>query len=125
MHSNYYSGELWWCCGRESKEAQGCKFSKHESKEEEEDEDPDATGNEKPIKNIRCYCCKEMGHLIENCPRDPNIRSKVDTEDDFVRIQKIKDYRKLNADTVVTTTHFLKKCIVVPTRQSEQEEKAY
>ena len=66
-----------------------------------------------------------MGHLIENCPRDPNLRSKTDTEDDYLRIQKIKDYRKLNADTVVTTTHFLKKCIIVPSRQSEQEEKAY
>ena len=54
--------------------------------------------------------------MIDQCPRDPNIRSKYDTESDFIRIQQIKDYRKLNADTVVTTTHLLKKCIVVPTR---------
>mmetsp|Transcript_14964 Transcript_14964/g.18853 ORF Transcript_14964/g.18853 Transcript_14964/m.18853 type:complete len:141 (+) Transcript_14964:2300-2722(+) len=80
---------------------------------------------EKPIKNIRCLCCKELGHLIDQCPRDPNIRSQADTEDEYLRIQKIKDYRKLNADTVVTTTHFLKKCIVVPTRQTEQEERVY
>ena len=30
------------------------------------------------------------------------------------RIMQIKDYRKLFADTIVTTTHFLKKCVKVP-----------
>lgn len=29
---------MWWCCGKTSKEAAGCKFSKHETKDEEEDE---------------------------------------------------------------------------------------
>jgi hypothetical protein len=53
------------------------------------------------------------------------MRSNVDSDLDFMRIQRIKDYRKLNADTVVTTTHFLKKCILVPSRQNEQEEKYY
>ena len=63
--------------------------------------------------------------MIEACPRDPNIRSKVDTEDDFQRIQRLKDFRKLNADTTVTTTHFLKKCVLMPGRQTEQEERYY
>ena len=72
----------------------------------------------------RCLCCKELGHTIDQCPRDPNIRTRVDTEDEFDRVVRIKDYRKLNADTVVTTTHFLKKCIVVPNKQSDGEEKA-
>ena len=31
----------------------------------------------------------------------------------------------MNADTVVTTTHFLKKCVLIPTRQTEQEELTY
>ena len=45
-------------------------------------------------------------------------------EKDYERIQKIKDYRKLNADTVVTTTHFLKKCVLVPSRATDAEEKS-
>ena len=30
------------------------------------------------------------------------------------RLTKLKDVRKFFSDTVVTTTHFLKKCIKVP-----------
>ena len=116
MHRSEFSGEIWWCCGKEARDQPGCKYSKHESKEEDEEDEDDAVKLEKPVKNIRCHCCKEVGHLIDVCPRDPNIRSKEDTEEDFIRIKKLKDYRKLNADTVVTTTHFLKKCILVPTR---------
>ena len=118
-HQNEYSGEIWWCCGKENKDQPGCKYSKHESKEEEDEEEENDTKFEKGSKNVRCHCCKELGHTIENCPRDPNIKGGVDTEKDYARIQQIKDYRKLNADTIVTTTHFLKKCVVVPSRQSE------
>ena len=96
---------MWWCCGKTAKEARGCKFSKHEKQDEDaEDED---TGNvlESNKLNMKCRCCKEIGHSIENCPRDPNIKTlKTDIELDYQRIQKIKDYRKLHADTVVMTT---------------------
>ena len=96
---------MWWCCGKTAKEARGCKFSKHE-KQDEDEEDED-TGNvlESNKLNMKCRCCKEIGHSIENCPRDPNIKTlKTDIELDYQRIQKIKDYRKLHADTVVMTT---------------------
>ena len=124
IHQGSFSGEIWWCCGKEQKDAPGCKYSKHESKEDEELLE-DAGAAEKIITRLRCLCCKEAGHLTEHCPRDPNLRSAADTEEDYERIQKIKDYRKLNADTVLTTTHFLKKCLLVPTRQTEQEERTY
>jgi hypothetical protein len=29
---------MWWCCGKRGKDMPGCKFGKHEFKEEEEDE---------------------------------------------------------------------------------------
>jgi hypothetical protein len=32
----------------------------------------------------------------------------------MIRLSKLKDFRVLFSDTVVTTTHFLKKCIKVP-----------
>ena len=32
---------MWWCCGKNLKDALVCKFSKHEEKrEDEEEEDP-------------------------------------------------------------------------------------
>lgn len=61
-------------------------------------------------------CCKELGHAIKDCPRDPNLRSKGDPDtvnDDYQRILKIKENKKFFVDTAITTTHFLKKCIKV------------
>ena len=37
-----------------------------------------------------------------------------DANKDIIRINQLKDYRKLFTDTMVTTTHFLKKCVKVP-----------
>ena len=107
------------------REAPGCKFAKHESKEEEDEEEEDLHGNDLKESTKRCLCCKELGHTIDQCPRDPNIRTRIDTEDEYERVVRIKDYRKLNADTVVTTTHFLKKCIIVPNKQTDNEEKSF
>ena len=52
--------------------------------------------------------------MIDDCPRDPNLKTKGEPEEDYQRLFKLKDYRKLFADTVITTTHLLKKCISVP-----------
>ena len=123
IHQGEWSGEIWWCCGKSNKDQPGCKYSKHESKEEDEEESiEDESAPQRTITNVRCLCCKELGHSMEQCPRDPNLRSQVDLKEDYARIQKIKDYRKLNADTVVTTTHFLKKCVLVPARMSDEEQ---
>ena len=40
LYQSDYGGEMWWCCGKSGIDAPGCKYSKHESKnEEEEDKD--------------------------------------------------------------------------------------
>ena len=109
---------MWWCCGKNSKEAPGCKFSKHESKEDDEDDGGDQEKKEnvqKQLKNVRCNCCKELGHNIEQCPRDPNMKTgHLEPDAEIERIQRIKDFRKLFSDTMVLTTHFLKRCIKIP-----------
>jgi hypothetical protein len=58
---------MWWCCGKTDKDNPGCKFSKHECKEDDEDDggDADEKLNDIYTKNIRCGCCKEMGHSIK------------------------------------------------------------
>ena len=55
-----------------------------------------------------------MGHTIDQCSRDPNLRTATQTEEDFDRIKKIKEFKKLHVDTVVNTTHFIKKSVMVP-----------
>jgi hypothetical protein len=37
-HLSEWGGEMWWCCGKDVKDALGCKFGKHECKEDEDDE---------------------------------------------------------------------------------------
>jgi hypothetical protein len=67
---------MWWCCGKTSKEAIGCKYQKHESKDDAEDsDDADGEKKEKVDRNLRCFCCREVGHTLVNCPRDPNMRT--------------------------------------------------
>ena len=38
-HQNEYSGEIYWCCGKSHRDAPGCKTSKHESKEDDEEDE--------------------------------------------------------------------------------------
>lgn len=39
MHQSDWGGEMWWCCGKRGKDQPGCRYSKHESKDDEIDED--------------------------------------------------------------------------------------
>ena len=42
---------MWWCCGKRGKDQPGCRFSKHESKDDE-DEDEECKPNSL---NFRAY----------------------------------------------------------------------
>lgn len=35
MHQSEWGGEMWWCCGKRGKDQPGCKFMKHETKDDE------------------------------------------------------------------------------------------
>jgi len=72
-HKSDWSGEMWFCCGKDKKEAQGCLFASHEEKKDDEDED----GNQEDVQK-KCLCCKQMGHFIDDCPRDPNLKTGED-----------------------------------------------
>jgi hypothetical protein len=56
---------MWWCCGKTARDAPGCKFSKHESKEDEDEAVEQLENGSLAIKNryARCFCCKEKGHF--------------------------------------------------------------
>ena len=117
-HKYDYSGEMWWCCGKRGRDQPGCQQDKHETKDDEDEDDVDDRKKEQERQQLykKCQCCKELGHDIDQCPRDPNIKTKVGkmAGEDFDRILKIKDNRKLFVDTMITTTHLLKKCVKVP-----------
>ena len=122
-HQSDWGGEMWWCCGKREKEQPGCKFSKHESKEDDDfgnDEAQTGDENGKVRKYVRCMCCKQLGHTIENCFRDPNFKTDADLGQDQERLTKIKDFRKLHADTMINTTHFIKKAVMVPLDLDEE-----
>jgi hypothetical protein len=108
---------MWWCCGKRGKEMPGCKFGKHEFKEEEEDEKTKEEVESligQQLRNVRCFCCKEIGHTTSNCQRDPNFKTKADIETDAGRLNMIKDQKKLHSDTLISTTHFIKKSVMIP-----------
>lgn len=39
--------------------------------------------------------------MINDCTRDPNIKTGAKADAEFDRIQKMKDFRKLYADSIV------------------------
>ena len=111
QHVSQYSGEMWWCCGKRGADAPGCKFSRHE--ERKDDEEEEEHNHDNCQHKHRCHCCKQLGHNTDECPRDPNIRSGANPEEETTRIMKQTDFRKVFSDTQVTTTTFLKKCVRV------------
>lgn len=114
-----FGGEMWWCCGKRGKDQPGCKFGKHESKEDENSDSEDPNQKQIALRLVRCICCKEQGHKIDDCPRDPNFKTAISTNQDISRIEQIKNFKKLHADTIVNTTHFMKKSIMVPLKENE------
>ena len=106
-HTTEYS-IMWWCCGKTNKEAPGCTMSKHESREDEED---DATIEEKDskLKQQRWMWCKERGHTIANWTRDPNFRFGEEVGEEYKRILKNGGGSNQNsADRIINTTMLLK-----------------
>ena len=48
------------------------------------------------------------------------IKTDADLGQDQERLAKIKDFRKLHADTTINTTHFIKKAVMVPLDLDEE-----
>jgi hypothetical protein len=87
-HQSEYSGEIYWCCGKAGKDTPGCKISRHETKEEDEEGDEVGKIDRNPS-SLYCSSCKKLGHTATDCPRDPNIRSTFDLGDEIHRVTDI------------------------------------
>jgi len=72
---------------------------------------------------MRCLCCKQLGHGIQDCVNDPNFKTAAtDIEVDVKRIKSISELKKTSADTLIRTTHFIKKSVMVPITLTGSEE---
>lgn len=78
IHENIY-----WCCGKTGKEAPGCVVSKHISKEDTSHQSND------PFATKYCIGCKKHGHLLVDCPKDPNLKTHAEIQEEFKRIEKV------------------------------------
>jgi len=105
-HRSEYGGTMWWCCGKTKKNAPGCKFQKHISKEDGEDDEIEESEIKK---NNKCIACKEVGHSANECERDPNFRTLFDVQNEFARIMNKREYKKLNADAGLVTFQMMEK----------------
>jgi chromosome segregation ATPase len=54
IHFSQYGGEMWWCCGKEGQNAPGCRLSKHECKEDEDDENEQKDEGQVKASSVRC-----------------------------------------------------------------------
>jgi len=96
-HTSEFGDQMYWCCGKTSKEAKGCQTRKHESKDEDEDAKDREEVQRLRDANVRCSSCKEIGHRPSDCPKDPNVRSNVDLSQELKRLTDLKERKKLEA----------------------------
>lgn len=104
---------MYWCCGKTGESAPGCRFGKHESKEDDEDDLFEKEKDDEQKKNTKCTCCKQRGHHMSECDQDPNLKTteKQDVDQENERVLRLKDQRKTCADYIVHTTQFLNECL--------------
>lgn len=82
---------MWWCCGKRNLDAVGCISQKHQSKEDEEEAE-DIIQNKEDIKEILiCACCKKKGHILAECPFDPNYRTKYSLNGETNRLTNLEE----------------------------------
>lgn len=53
-HRSEFSGEIWWCCGKEDIKQPGCKYSQHESKEDGDESGEEVLEANSKAHQIRC-----------------------------------------------------------------------
>jgi len=68
-------------------------------------------------------CCKGKGHSIEECPRDPNLKTGQCIRHEGERIETIKDVRTVFGETMTQTTQMLKRAIVVEGGKNQQSKR--
>jgi len=93
-HTSEFGGEMWWCCGKAGMVAQGCKFARHEPKNDDDELDEQELKEKEEMKervknlSITCFTCGERGHKAKACTRDPNLRPGQEAWRELKRIDR-------------------------------------
>ena len=90
-HQGEFAEGVWWCCGKQGKEAVGCRVGQHVSKEEEEEGTEQQDRDKETL--LMCASCREYGHRAPQCPKDPNYRSRYDIAEESLRLDKISTFK--------------------------------
>lgn len=106
-HRSDWGGTMWWCCGKTKHNAKGCKFQKHLSQREREEEDEGS--HDQSTRRTKCYICKESGHAAIDCTRDPNLRTHFDVEEELQRVTNAQAPKKMCGETAALTFNMLEK----------------
>ena len=85
-HLGVFHESTYWCCGKQGKDAPGCIVSRHMTKEE-----VNGGGNAAEVGPAAVFCisCKKHGHCINECPKDPNLKTKADLRDEIDRLEQL------------------------------------
>jgi len=98
---------MYWCWGKTNKDAPGCTVGKHESRDDEDD----ATAEEKEERHrhIQWLCCKETGHIMDECYKDPNYKYGKSVIEETERLLHADEFSKdLKQDYLSTVTNLIK-----------------
>lgn len=116
-HQTAINDNIFWCCGKQGKDAPGCMISKHTNKEEESEK------FENFIPVNFCSGCKQHGHSTFNCPKDPNMRTNADIEEEKERLLKVYiPKRKMSFNGIqLQSLEILNGRMVAESTLSEQE----
>lgn len=87
-HKSKLCNDRYWCCNGIGKDAPGCLLSKHITNEELLEQE------EKGEVIKYCIGCKEVGHSINACPKDPNIQTNVIPHEEIQRLKTISVFKK-------------------------------
>ena len=74
--------------------AQGCKFARHEPKNDDDELDEQELKEKEEMKervknlSITCFTCGERGHKAKACTRDPNLRPGQEAWRELKRIDR-------------------------------------
>ena len=91
---------MWWCCGKQKKLSPGCKYQKHISKEDYNDDEDD---KQLIVQKLKCQLCNKVGHKASECDKDPNIRTHHDSDNELIRVDTMLQKKKEYTDSFTVT----------------------
>ena len=67
------------------------------------------------LKRAKWMWCKQLGHTLEECPQDPNIRTKFSVFDEFFRVEGLKDIimKKSSVEVLQKTEKLIRNMVTI------------